>query len=166
MEDKAMTQEKSHLTKYIGIDPGKSGGIAVIEGNHVEVKKCPASVQDMAFLFALILQETPPSHTLVMIEKVWARPHDGRASVFTFAGNYGQWQGIIASHEITPHYVTPQVWMRAVGCPKKLKKQDRKNYLKALAKERYPHIKKKMTLATADAMLVADYAKNIFDNTK
>ena len=161
-----MTPEKSHSIKYIGIDPGKSGGIAVIDDNNIEVKKCPDSVQDMAFLFALILQETPPLHVLVMIEKVWARPHDGRASVFTFAGNYGQWQGIIASHDIIPHYVTPQVWMRAVGCPKKLKKQVRKNYLKALAKEKFPDLSKKLTLATSDAMLIADYAKNIFDNTK
>ena len=161
-----MTPEKSHSIKYIGIDPGKSGGIAVITDDNVEVKKCPDSVQDMAFLFALILQETPPLHVLVMIEKVWARPHDGRASVFTFAGNYGQWQGIIASHDITPHYVTPQVWMRAVGCPKKLKKQVRKNYLKALAKEKFPDLSKKLTLATSDAMLIADYAKNIFDKSK
>ena len=161
-----MTPEKSHSIKYIGIDPGKSGGIAVIDDNHIEVKKCPDSVQDMAFLFALILQETPPLHVLVMIEKVWARPHDGRASVFTFAGNYGQWQGIIASHDITPHYVTPQVWMRAVGCPKKLKKQVRKNYLKALAKERFPDLSRKLTLATSDAMMIADYAKNIFDKSK
>ena len=154
------------MIKYIGIDPGKSGGIAMIHGDIIEVKKCPESVKDMALLFALMLQDTPPSKTVVMIEKVWARPHDGRASVFTFAGNYGQWQGIVASHEIDAVYVTPQVWIRAVGCPKKLKKQDRKNYLKALAKEKYPHKKKRMTLATADAMLIADYAKNINDNTK
>ena len=165
MEEK-MTKENCHSTKYIGIDPGKSGGIAVISNEGIEVKKCPDSVQDMAILFALILQETPPLHVLVMIEKVWARPHDGRASVFTFAGNYGQWQGIVASHEITPHYVTPQVWMRAVGCPKKLSKKDRKNYLKALAKEKYPEKSRRLTLATSDAMLIADYAKNIFDNTK
>ena len=161
-----MTQEHSRSIKYIGIDPGKSGGIAVICDNCIEVKKCPETVHDMALLFALTLQETPPSRTLVMIEKVWARPHDGRASVFTFAGNYGQWQGIVASHEIKPHYVTPQVWMKAMGCPPKLKKQVRKNHLKAMAKEMYPKLSKKMTLATADAMLIADYAKNIFDNTK
>ena len=145
-----MTKEHSHLIKYIGIDPGKSGGIAMIHGDIIEVKKCPESVKDMALLFALMLQDTPPSKTVVMIEKVWARPHDGR----------------VASHEIDAVYVTPQVWIRAVGCPKKLKKQDRKNYLKALAKEKYPHKKKRMTLATADAMLIADYAKNINDNTK
>ena len=166
IKEVAMTIDKSRSIKYIGIDPGKSGGIAVICDKYIEVKKCPETVHDMALLFSLTLQETPPSQTLVMIEKVWARPHDGRASVFTFAGNYGQWQGIVASHEIKPHYVTPQVWMKAIGCPKNLKKQDRKNHLKALAKKKYPKLAKKMTLATADAMLIADYAKNIFDNTK
>ena len=164
--EEIMTTENSRLIKYIGIDPGKSGGIAVISDERIEVKKCPETVRDMAFIFALILHETPPSHVLVMIEKVWARPHDGRASVFTFAGNYGQWEGIVASHDIQLHYVTPQVWMRAVGCPKKLSKKDRKNHLKALAKEKYPKLSKKMTLATSDAMLIADYAKNIFDKTK
>ena len=157
-----MTQDKSHSIKYIGIDPGKSGGIAVLSDERIEVKKCPETVQDMAFLFALILHETPPSHVLVMIERVWARPHDGRSSVFTFAQNYGRWEGIIASHEITPHYVTPQVWMKALGCPSKLKKQVRKNYLKELSKKKYPDIARKLTLKTADAMLIADYAKNIF----
>ena len=156
---------KSHY-KYIGIDPGKSGGIAMITKDRIEVKKCPETVRDMAFVFALMLHDTPPLHVLVMIEKVWARPHDGRSSVFTFAGNYGQWQGIVASHDINLHYVTPQVWMKALGCPPKLKKQDRKNYLKELAKKKYPKLSKKMTLATSDAMLIADYSKNIFDNTK
>ena len=144
---------KSHY-KYIGIDPGKSGGIAMITKDTIEVKKCPETVRDMAFVFALMLHNTPPLHVLV------------RSSVFTFAGNYGQWQGIVASHDINLHYVTPQVWMKALGCPPKLKKQDRKNYLKELAKKKYPKLSKKMTLATSDAMLIADYSKNIFDNTK
>ena len=152
---------KSHY-KYIGIDPGKSGGIAMITKDTIEVKKCPETVRDMAFVFALMVHDTPPLHVLVMIEKVWARPHDGRSSVFTFAQNYGRWEGIISTHEITPRYVTPQVWMKAIGCPPKLKKQVRKNYLKQLSKDKYPKIAKKLTLKTADAMLIADYAKNIF----
>ena len=95
-----------------------------------------------------------------------ARPHDGRSSVFTFAENYGQWEGIISAHEITPHYVTPQKWMKAIGCPPKLSKKDRKNFLKELAKKKYPSLEKKIILATADAMLLADYAKNNFDKPK
>ncbi len=160
-----MTQVKSRF-KYIGIDPGKGGGIAMICQGAVKVAKCPASVYDMALMFELLIHGSPPNAVIVMIEKVWARPHDGRASVFTFAQNYGHWEGIIASHEIQSHHVTPQVWMKAVGCPPKLKKQERKNYLKELAKKKYPELGKKIILATADAMLIADYAKNNFDNTK
>ena len=154
------------MIKYIGIDPGKGGGIAVIAKDGVEVKKFPESIHDMSLMFALMVGNTPADQVLVMLEKVWARPHDGRSSVFTFAQNYGRWECIIATHEITPHYVTPQVWMKAIGCPPKLKKQVRKNYLKQLSKEKYPEIAKKLTLKTADAMLIADYAKNIFDVSK
>ena len=166
MENK-MTQVKSH-SKYIGIDPGKSGGIVMIDDktNKIEVKKCPDSVHDMALMFALMIGDTPSSRIIVIIEKVWARPHDGRVSVFTFAQNYGHWEGIIASHEITAHHVTPQVWMKAIGCPPRLSKKDRKNFLKELAKKKYPDISKKLTLATSDAMLIAEYAKNNFDNIK
>ena len=165
-----MTQANCHSNKvrYIGVDPGKSGGIAVIDEHleYIEVKKCPASVNDMALLFALTMGDYPPDSVCVMIEKVWARPHDGRVSVFTFAQNYGHWEGIIASHEITAHHVTPQVWMKAIGCPPRLAKKDRKNFLKELAKKKYPDISKKLTLATSDAMLIAEYAKNNFDNIK
>ena len=157
-----MTRERYPLTKFIGIDPGKGGGIAVLTKGGNEVKKCPDTVHDMSLMFALMVGNTPASQVLVMLEKVWARPHDGRSSIFTFAQNYGRWEGIVASHEIIPHYVTPQVWMKAIGCPPKLKKQVRKNYLKQLSKDKYPKIAKKLTLKTADAMLIADYAKNIF----
>jgi hypothetical protein len=154
------------LTKFIGIDPGKGGGIAVLSKNGNEVKKCPESVHDMSLMFALMVGSTPADRVLVMLEKVWARPHDGRSSVFTFAQNYGRWEGIIASHEIQPHYVTPQVWMKAIGCPAKLKKQERKNYLKQLSKDMYPKIAKKLTLKTADAILIAHYAKHMFNVSK
>ena len=161
-----MTQARCHLTKFIGIDPGKGGGIAVLTKGGNEVKKCPDTVQDMSLMFALMVGSTPADKVLVMLEKVWARPHDGRSSVFTFAQNYGRWEGIISTHEIIPEYVTPQVWMKGVGCPVKLKKQDRKNYLKQLSKDLYPKMAKRLTLKTADAMLVAHYAKHIFNVSK
>ena len=162
-----MTQVKSH-SKYIGIDPGKSGGIVMIDDktNKIEVKKCPDSVHDMALMFALMIGDTPSSRIIVIIEKVWARPHDGRSSIFKFAQNYGQWEGIVNAHEIKPYHVTPQMWMRAMDCPKKLSKKDRKNYLKELAKKKYPDVSKQIILATADAVLLADYAKNILDKTE
>jgi len=42
--------------KYVGIDPGKSGGIMVIdEDGKAEAYKCPEKVLDMSILFKLII---------------------------------------------------------------------------------------------------------------
>ena len=146
---------KSH-SKYIGIDPGKSGGIVCIEGKEILAKKCPDNAIDMAMTFAIMLGDTPPQNVIVMMEKVWAMPMDGRVSIFTFGTNYGQWEGILATHEIKPEYVIPSKWMRHFECPKKLKKTDRKRWLKDKAKELYPEIPR-VTLNTADAILIAHY---------
>ena len=125
-----MLQKNYRFKTYIGIDPGKSGGICSIEDNRLRANKCPDSVQGMAELFKDILQDTSPKDVFLYIEKVWAMPHDGKSSIFTFGQNYGQWEGVIASFNIIPIYVTPSVWMRHHEVQKGLKKQEwRKNLL-------------------------------------
>ena len=44
---------QSH-SKYIGIDPGKSGGIVCIDKDSIVAKKCPDNVIDMAMTLSLI----------------------------------------------------------------------------------------------------------------
>jgi|TARA_R110000823_G_C15935786_1_gene499893 hypothetical protein len=160
-----MLQKNYRFKTYIGIDPGKSGGICSIEDNRLRANKCPDSVQGMAELFKDILQDTSPKDVFLYIEKVWAMPHDGKSSIFTFGQNYGQWEGVIASFNIIPIYVTPSVWMRHHEVQKGLKKQERKNILKQMAQEfidsnNYMSYQWKgvATLATADAIMIAKYA--------
>ena len=53
---------KKSLFRYIGIDPGISGGIAVInEKNEIKAYKCPRSSDDMALLFQVCMGNTPPT---------------------------------------------------------------------------------------------------------
>jgi len=92
-------------------------------------------------------------------------PHDGKSSIFTFGQNYGQWEGVIASFNIIPIYVTPSTWMKHHEVQKGLKKQERKNILKQMAQEfinsdNYISYQWKgvATLATADAIMLAKYA--------
>ncbi len=160
-----MLQKNYRFKTYIGIDPGKSGGICSIEDNRLRANKCPDSVQGMAELFKDILQDTSPKDVFLYIEKVWAMPHDGKSSIFTFGQNYGQWEGVIASFNIIPIYVTPSTWMRHHEVQKGLKKQERKNILKQMAQEfinsnNYISYQWKgvATLATADAIMLAKYA--------
>ena len=150
--------EKSHF-KYIGVDPGVSGGLTVIdEEGDIEAVKCPKKVVDMAATFLSAVGDTAPEDVRFLMERVWARPNNASSRAFTYGVNYGQWLGIAASHEVKTYTELPNNWMKWFGCPKGMISRDRKNWLKDKAKELYPNLKK-ITLATADAILIAHYAK-------
>ena len=147
---------KSPFRKAIGIDPGKGGGIAVITDETVQIHNCPRTVDEMATLIGMCLNNVAAYRTKVLVEKVWAFPTDGRVGSFTFGENYGQWQGILASHELSPVLITPKMWQSHFEIKKGLPKNVRKNILKQMAIERCPDTKK-ITLKTADALLIAIY---------
>ena len=158
-----MTPYRSNK-KYIGIDPGKNGGVMVIdESGEATAYKCPEKVFDMSILFRLLIGETAPDNICLLMERVWARPGNAVRAAFTYGVNYGQWLGIAASHEVKTYTELPLNWMKWFGCPKGMISRDRKNWLKDKAKELYPNIKK-ITLATADAILIAHYAKEEYFN--
>tara|TARA_R110000824_G_scaffold39794_4_gene119949 strand:+ start:2810 stop:3286 length:477 start_codon:yes stop_codon:yes gene_type:complete len=153
----------SHF-KYIGIDPGVGGGIALIdEEGKIKAYKCPGSSEDMALLFEVLIGDTPPDDIKLLMERVWARPANAVRAAFTYGVNYGQWLGIAASHEIKMNTIIPAKWIHAVGCPKALKSVIRKRWLKEKAKELYPDIKR-VTLKTSDAILITHYAKGEYFN--
>ena len=145
---------KSPFKKCIGIDPGKGGGVAVISDETVKVYPCPKTVNDMAILIGICLNDVAPYRTKVFLEKVWAFPTDGRMGSFSFGCNYGQWQGILSAHEIKPQLVTPKEWQSHFEIKKGLPKSVRKKALKQMAIDRCPDLKK-ITLKTCDAIMIA-----------
>jgi len=143
----------------IGIDVGKSGGVAIIDSIKTEnapitAVKCPETVADMSKL--ITWHKWDCRDLLCVIEKVHSMPKQGVKSMFTFGKNFGQWLGILAAFEIPYIEVTPQKWMKYYGAMPKDKK-DRKTHLKHLAQSLYPSIN--VTLYTADAILMAHYCK-------
>ena len=152
--------------KYIGIDPGASGGIAVIHNGKIKAYKCPKSSEDMAILFQMCMGSTSAANIKLLMERVWARPTNAVRAAFSYGVNYGQWLGIAATHEVQMNTVIPVSWIKYVGCPKALKRDVRKRWLKQKASDLYPSIKR-VTLATADAILITHYAeKEYFDEKK
>ena len=155
---------KESRFKYIGIDPGASGGIAVIdeEGN-IKAYKCPKSSDEMALLFQMCIGDTPTVDIQLLMERVWARPTNAVRAAFSYGVNYGQWLGIVATHEVQMNTAIPVAWIKWVGCPKALKRDVRKRWLKEKARELYPDVNK-LTLATSDAILITHYAKEEYFN--
>ncbi len=141
---------------FIGIDPGIKGGIAFMYDDDYHVKNTPNTVQEMAQTLIAIKDIAPNTPTYCCIEAVHSMPGNSGRSMFTFGTNYGQWLGILATLKIPHVLVTPHKWMSWYGSRPKNRK-DRKNHLKNLAQQRFPNAK--ITLGTADAMLIANYLR-------
>ena len=143
---------------YIGIDPGVSGGIACITCEELFTVKCPETIADMNDKVEAIAKLV--AHTgykaYAVIESVHSMPGQGVVSTFKFGMNYGMWLGILSANKISYTQATPQKWMKWLGSMPKDKKA-RKNHIKHLAQQRYPDTK--ITLATSDAVMLAEYCR-------
>ena len=140
--------------KYIGIDPGKSGGICCF-GEEVVAKKCPETFGKMHQTLKLLIAETPPCDVYVFIEQVWAFPSDSSKTAFTFGTNYGAWQTACEVEEVNISLIRPRLWQGFFDSPKSDKKT-RKRWLKELAQEFCDF---RVTFNTSDAILIAKFCK-------
>ena len=148
----------------IGIDPGKNGGIAWIdETGKACVEKMPDTLKDLWELIEKdILHATGNLHfgnstrnCKAYLEQISSSPQMGVVSAFTFGNGYGHLEMALTAAGIPFERVRPQVWQKAMGC---MTKGD-KNITKAKAQELFPHLK--ITHATADACLIAEYGRRL-----
>lgn len=146
------------MVAILGIDPGVGGGIALIQGTVVEATKMPETPHDLA---DWIESRMPAEgYASAFVENVASSPQMGVKSAFTFGQGYGIIQGVLAAQGVPYVLVRPQQWMKALAIPKKRKDEKPaawKGRLKAEAQRRYPA--QKITLATADALLIATYGQ-------
>ena len=155
---------------YIGIDPGKKGGVAVIleetvivtpmilAGKDVDVK----AMVDFLVRNVIVPKAGQSRNGIACIEKVHSMPEQGVASSFKFGFVTGVMHGIIRTLGIPLHMVTPQAWKKKIlaGTPKdKDAAIDfcRRVYpnvnLLATERSRVPHS------GIADALCIAKYAQ-------
>ena len=136
---------------YMGIDPGYSGAIVVIDhkGQFIDSVRLSETEHDISDF----IDEYSEHVQAAVLEKVSAMPRQGVASTFKFGTSYGFCRGLLVCHRVRFEVVTPGTWQRAMGC---LSKGD-KNVTKAAAQRLFPG--EKVVHATADAMLLAEFAR-------
>ena len=145
----------------IGIDPGKSGGLAIISTGHVLAKKgSVARVEKFGDKTLTDLYELFRNIDLVytafcFIENVHAMPKQGVTSCFNFGKQYGGLLMLLTCFRIPFEKITPVRWQRALGC---LSGGD-KNVTKSKAQELFPDLK--ITHAIADALLIAEFGRRV-----
>jgi len=87
-------------------------------------------------------------------------PKQGVSSTFKFGRGYGFLRGCLVALGIPFEDVTPQTWMRALNVPPRRKNETKaqfKQRLRGVAQQLFPS--EKITLATADALLIAEYCR-------
>lgn len=108
----------------IGVDPGMSGAIAIIDVRKglvdaidmptVEIKIGKAMKKRVApEVIAAELRCYAP-YAVAFIEKVSAMPGQGVSSMFAFGEAYGLVRGVLAGMGIPVTTVTPAVWTKAM----------------------------------------------------
>lgn len=152
--------DKPFYDRIIGIDPGASGGIACFEyGGGFSVVKMPETERDVwEHLVSLAFKDEERLGMFAVLEQVHSMPRQGVASSFKFGANYGMLRAFLIAADIPFETVTPAKWQRELGC---LSHGD-KNVTKKRAQELFPI--KKITHATADALLIAEYGRRLHFN--
>ena len=151
----------------IGIDPGLSGGIAVLDNNKkvLELFDMPVMADgkknkkqlNSALLAKLIKESTSnTSESAVIVEQVNAMPGEGVTSMFNFGQTFGAIKGICATLELPIFFVRPSKWKKHFELINSSKDASR---TKAI--EMYPHLAEKLSkkkdVNKSDAILIARF---------
>ena len=152
--------------KIIGIDPGLSGAIAVLQDNKVEeIFDVPVMTDgkknkrqlNSAQLVKLLKDNTKDNEEIaIVVEQVNAMPGQGVTSMFNFGQTFGAIKGICAALNLPIFFVRPAKWKKHFDLIKSSKDASR---TKAI--EMYPSISdklsKKKDVNKSDAILIARF---------
>ena len=152
--------------KIIGIDPGLSGAIAVLENNKVlnvfempvmsEGKKNKRQLNSALLVNLLKENVLNNEEVAIVVEQVNAMPGQGVPSMFNFGQTFGAIKGICAALGFPIFFVRPSKWKKYFELINSSKDSSR---TKAI--EMYPKLSnqlaKKKDVNKSDAILIARF---------
>ena len=152
--------------KIVGIDPGLSGAIAIIEDDKVigifdmpvmaEGKKNKRQLNS-AQLVNIIKDNTNMNEAIaVIVEQVNAMPGQGVTSMFNFGQTFGAIKGVCAALKLPIFFVRPSKWKKHFELINSSKDSSRTKVI-----EMYPSLSnqlaKKKDVNKSDAILIARF---------
>lgn len=147
-------------TTFIGIDPGKSGGIANIDTESGICYTVPYSDKALIDMCSFETFSGKTEHIMCCLEKVGARPGQGVVSMFNFGQSVGYIKGVLESFRIPYQEITPQKWKREFGL------NSEKAASAEVCRKLFPDVSllatercKKPHDGMAEALLMAEYAR-------
>ena len=155
--------------RIIGIDPGLSGGIAILDDLKIydifdmpimsEGKKNKNQLNSAHLVNIINKHVLKKENTFVIVEQVSAMPGQGVTSMFNFGQTFGSIKGICAAMGLPIFYVRPAKWKKHFELINSSKDASRTKVI-----EMYPCISSRLTkkkdVNKADAILIARYFRD------
>ena len=150
----------------IGIDPGISGAISIIENKKIlEVYDTPTMIdgkknkrQINSAQVTNIIKErlNTEKEVIVVVEHVNAMPGQGVTSMFNFGQSFGVLKGICAAMQLSVYFVRPAKWKKYFNLI-----NSEKDASRTKAIEIFPYFASKLSRKKdsnkADAILIASF---------
>ena len=152
--------------KIIGIDPGLSGAIAILENKNVlklfdmpvmaEGKKNKKQLNSAQLVNIIKKNINKNDDIAVVVEQVNAMPGQGVTSMFNFGQTFGAIKGVCAALNLPIFFVRPSKWKKYFELINSSKDSSRTKVI-----EMYPslssQLSKKKDVNKSDAILIARY---------
>ena len=150
----------------IGIDPGLSGAIAILDDKKVlsvfempvmaEVKKNKRQLNSAQLVNIIRENIKKNEEAVVVVEQVNAMPGQGVTSMFNFGQTFGAIKGVCAALELPIFFVRPSKWKKHFELINSSKDSSRTKVI-----EMYPSLSgqltKKKDVNKTDAILIARF---------
>ena len=152
--------------KVVGIDPGLSGAIAILENNKVidifdmpvmsEGKKNKRQLNSAQLVNIIKDSAANDEDISVVVEQVNAMPGQGVTSMFNFGQTFGAIKGVCAALDLPIFFVRPSKWKKHFELINSSKDASRTKVI-----EMYPslanQLTKKKDVNKSDAILIARF---------
>lgn len=161
---------------YIGIDPGANGAVAWTDGKAVTalplrgktLKELSDELHRLTLRVTLYSCERGFERKAeAVLEKVGGYISGSKAmgsAMFNFGKGVGRLEALLTVSGIPYREITPAVWQKRLGIDRRGKDETKvafKNRLRDTAAALFPGIR--VTLATADALLIMEYCRRTAD---
>ena len=152
--------------KIIGIDPGLSGAIVILENNKVlklfempvmaEGKKNKRQLNSARLVNIFKENSSNNEEVAVVVEQVNAMPGQGVTSMFNFGQSFGAIKGVCAALNLPIFFVRPSKWKKHFELINSSKDASRTKVI-----EMYPKLSNQLTkkkdVNKSDAILIARF---------
>lgn len=151
---------------FIGIDPGKKGGIAIIHNNNCMLAhEMPVNSDgeiDSQTIYQILDGIFPLPGFFCVLEKAQAMPKQGVVAMFNYGKGYGEILAVLKILKIPFQEIQPMRWKKEFNLVKKDKSASIVVAEKLFPDQVFLTPKMRLMDGKAEALLLAEYAKRMY----